>query len=65
MALLFVTHDRYFLDAVANKIIEIAEQKIFTYPGSYEHYLEQKEAFNKIQEATQIHTLSRLRSELA
>ncbi|MDR0927260.1 MAG: ABC-F family ATP-binding cassette domain-containing protein [Ignavibacteria bacterium] len=64
-SLLFVTHDRYFLDAVANKILEIDQQKIFTYPGSFEQYLEMKEAFLKSQEATKIHTLSRLRVELA
>jgi ATP-binding cassette subfamily F protein uup len=64
-SLLFITHDRYFLDAVANRIIEIAEQKIFSYPGSYEIYLEQKESFTKIQAATQYHTLVRLRTELA
>jgi ATP-binding cassette subfamily F protein uup len=65
MSLMFVTHDRYFLDSVSNRIIEISDQKIFSFPGSYELYLEQKEAYSKIQAATHIHTLSRLRSELA
>ncbi len=64
-ALLFVTHDRYFLDAVATRIVEIDQQKIFNYSGSYEEYLENKEAFLKQQEAEKIHTLSRLRVELA
>ena len=64
-SLLFVTHDRYFLDAVSTRILEIDQQKIFSYPGKYQTYLETKENFLKIQEATKIHTLSRLREELA
>lgn len=64
-SLLFVTHDRYFLDAVATKIIEIDEHKIFSYPGNYEEYLEKKESYVKTKQSTLTHTLSRLRSELA
>lgn len=41
-SLLFVTHDRYFLDRVANRIVEIDQGKLFTYTGNYTSYLEAK-----------------------
>jgi ATP-binding cassette subfamily F protein uup len=41
-SLLFVTHDRYFLDRVANRIIEIDQGKLFSYLGNYTDYLEAK-----------------------
>ncbi len=43
MALLMVTHDRYFLDRVCNRILEIDEHKIFSYRGNYSYYLEKRE----------------------
>ena len=64
-SLLFVTHDRYFLDAVSTRIVEIDRQKIFNYPGNYEKYLEAKEAFERATQATVQHNLSQLRTELA
>lgn len=42
VTLLLVTHDRYFLDAVSNEIIEIDEEKVFVYKGDYDYFLEQK-----------------------
>lgn len=42
LTLLMVTHDRYFLDRVCNKIIEIDREQIYTYPGNYAKYLEQR-----------------------
>ncbi|QSJ20031.1 ATP-binding cassette domain-containing protein [Nostoc sp. UHCC 0702] len=41
-ALLLITHDRYFLDQVTNRIIEIDRGDIFTYTGNYSYYLEKK-----------------------
>lgn len=41
-ALLLVTHDRYFLDRVTNRIIEIDRGDIYTYAGNYSYYLEKK-----------------------
>ena len=41
-ALLLVTHDRYFLDRVVGRIIEISRANIFHYPGAYQFYLEKK-----------------------
>lgn len=64
-SLLFVTHDRYFLDSIATRIIEIDQKKLFFYPGNYEKYLEKKENIISTQEATVEHLLSRLKSELA
>jgi len=43
-ALLLVTHDRYFLDRVANRIIELDRRQLASYPGNYSHYLEQSAA---------------------
>ncbi|WP_462240435.1 ABC-F family ATP-binding cassette domain-containing protein [Ferruginibacter sp.] len=42
VTLLLVTHDRYFLDAVCNEILEMDEEKVFTYKGDYDYFLEQK-----------------------
>ena len=42
-AVVFVTHDRYFLDAVCNKIMEIELGKFRFYEGNYSKYLKQKE----------------------
>lgn len=43
VTLLMVTHDRYFLDRVTNKIIEIDRQQIFTYDGNYDYYLRRRQ----------------------
>lgn len=39
-ALLMVTHDRYFLDRVVNRIVEINRRQLVNYPGNYTRYLE-------------------------
>lgn len=41
-ALLMVTHDRYFLDRVVNKIVEIDHNNLYTFNGHYSNYLEKK-----------------------
>ncbi len=50
MALLMVTHDRYFLDRVCTDILELDQQQLFQYSGNYSYYLEKRqdrlEAFN-------------------
>ncbi|MBQ8773517.1 MAG: ABC-F family ATP-binding cassette domain-containing protein, partial [Muribaculaceae bacterium] len=43
ITLLMVTHDRYFLDRVCNKIIEIDRQQIYTYSGNYDYYLRRRQ----------------------
>ncbi len=42
VTLLMVTHDRYFLDRVCNKIIEIDMKQIFSYDGNYDYYLKKR-----------------------
>jgi len=44
-----VSHDRYFLDKVVNKIAEIANQQIRVYPGNYSYYLETKTERDELQ----------------
>ena len=39
-ALLMVTHDRYFLDRVVNRIVELDRRQLVSYPGNYNRYLE-------------------------
>jgi len=43
MALLMVTHDRYFLDRVCTHIMEIDHQGLFQYSGNYSYYLEKRQ----------------------
>lgn len=64
-SILFITHDRYFLDAVSTRIVEIDRQKIFNYEGSYEEYLVKKSAFVEAHNATAEHTKNKLVRELA
>lgn len=51
ITLLLVTHDRYFLDAVCNEIIEIDDEKVFVYKGNYDYFLEQKSLRLEIQQS--------------
>ena len=44
VTLLLVTHDRYFLDAVADEIWELERENLYTYRGDYENFLEKKAA---------------------
>ena len=43
MALLMVTHDRYFLDRVCTDILELDNQMLFIYSGNYSYYLEKRQ----------------------
>nr|MDJ0731169.1 ABC-F family ATP-binding cassette domain-containing protein [Crocosphaera sp.] len=40
---LLVSHDRYFISQVANKIVELRDGELIVYPGNYYYYLEKKE----------------------
>lgn len=42
ITLLMVTHDRYFLDRICNKIIEIDNTQIYSYDGNYDYYLRRR-----------------------
>lgn len=52
-SLLLVTHDRYFLNEVCNKIIEIDNHQIYEYKGNFEYYLEKK-AERQMMEASEL-----------
>ena len=43
ITLFIVTHDRYFLDAICNEILELEDGDLFRYKGNYKYYLEKKE----------------------
>ena len=43
ITLFIVTHDRYFLDAICNEILELENGDLFRYKGNYKYYLEKKE----------------------
>ncbi len=43
-SLLIISHDRYFISKVANKIIEIKDSKLFSYDGNYEYFLEKTQS---------------------
>lgn len=64
-ALLLTTHDRYFLDAVAHRIVEIDRGKVISFAGNYEYYVERKALIVANEEATAEHLGNRLRKELS
>ena len=43
-SLLIISHDRYFISKVANRIIEIKDSKLFSYGGNYEYFLEKTQS---------------------
>ncbi|RAM51816.1 MAG: ABC transporter ATP-binding protein [Hapalosiphonaceae cyanobacterium JJU2] len=63
-ALLLITHDRYFLDRVTNRIIEIDRGDIYTYSGNYSYYLEKKADAEESAVSTQRKFQGVLRREL-
>ena len=42
----FISHDRYFISKVANKIVEINDFQLKVFNGNYEYYLRKKEKLN-------------------
>lgn len=63
-AILMVTHDRYFLDRVANRIVEVDHGNLYNYPGSYSEFVKLKEERQNMALATQRKRKSLLRTEL-
>ena len=51
LSILLVTHDRYFLDEVCDKIIEIDNYKLYEYNGNFDYYLEKKAEREQISDA--------------
>ncbi|MBR5578373.1 MAG: ABC-F family ATP-binding cassette domain-containing protein [Lachnospiraceae bacterium] len=63
-ALIMVTHDRYFLDSVTNRIIEIDKGLIYSYETNYSGYLELKTQRMEMEQASERKRQSILRVEL-
>lgn len=63
-ALLMVTHDRYFLDSVTNRIVELDKGKLYNYQENYEGYLKLKADRMDMEAATERKRQSILRVEL-
>ncbi len=63
-ALIMVTHDRYFLDQVCNRIVEIDKGHIYNYEGNYEKFLELKAQREEMQWSSERKRQSILRVEL-
>ncbi|BCX49168.1 ABC transporter ATP-binding protein [Haloferula helveola] len=63
-AVIFVTHDRYFLDVIATRIIEIDHGKAYSHPGNYTAFLESKAVRQQIAEQTERRRQRFLREEL-
>ncbi|WP_080904130.1 ABC-F family ATP-binding cassette domain-containing protein [Parabacteroides sp. Marseille-P3160] len=64
ISLLMVTHDRYFLDRVCNKILEIDNQRIYRYDGNYAYYLEKRQERVEASNAETDRAKNLLRTEL-
>ena len=64
MTLLMVTHDRYFLDRVCTKIIELDDKQIYSYDGNYDYYLSKREERINAQNAELAKVKNLLRTEL-
>lgn len=64
-AILMVTHDRYFLEWVVNRIVELDRGKLYSYPANYSQYLELKAQREEMALATERKRQSLYRKELA
>ncbi|WP_026703299.1 ABC-F family ATP-binding cassette domain-containing protein [Salibacterium aidingense] len=64
-ALMLVTHDRYFLNRVTNRIYELDKGKLYVYEGNYELFLEKKAEREALEEQNEIKRQNILRSELS
>ena len=62
--MLMVTHDRYFLDRVCNKIIELDRTELFTYKGNYDYYLAKRQERQEAMSAELAKVKNLLRTEL-
>lgn len=64
-ALLMITHDRYFLDRVTNRILELDRGRLFSYDGNYSVFLEKKIERIAIEKASEEKRQNLMRKELA
>jgi ABC transport system ATP-binding/permease protein len=63
-ALLMVTHDRYFLERIANKIIELDSGKLYSYQANYSKFLEMKAEREELEQSSERKRESLIRKEL-
>lgn len=63
-AVLLVTHDRYFLDRIVDRIVEVDQGKLYHYPGNYSEYIRLKEERQDMALASERKRKSLLRTEL-
>lgn len=63
-ALLLITHDRYLLDRVATRTVELSEGKVYSYDGGYEDYLEAKAERLALEARTEANRQNFLRREI-
>ena len=64
MTLLMVTHDRYFLDNVCTRILEIDREQVFVYDGNYDYYLQKRAERQETMSADLTKVRNLLRTEL-
>ncbi len=64
-AIFMITHDRYFLDRVTNRIVEIDGGRLYSYDGNYDYYLETKAARKEMELASERKRQAIYRKELA
>ena len=64
-SLLMITHDRYFLDRVTNRILELDKGRLFSYDGNYSHFLEKKAERLDLEQSSELKRQNLLRKELA
>ena len=64
-ALLIITHDRYFLDRVTNRIVELSHGKLYSYVGGYMKYLELKAEREEMEVATERKNAALYKKDLA
>ncbi|NBJ69442.1 MULTISPECIES: ABC-F family ATP-binding cassette domain-containing protein [Clostridia] len=64
-SLLLVTHDRYFLNRVTNRIFELDRGKLYMYEGNYEVFLEKKAEREALERSEEVKHQNTLRRELA
>ena len=64
-SILMITHDRYFLDSVSTRIVEVTHGKLYSYDTDYEGYLELKAERMEMEEATERTRQNVLRKEIA
>lgn len=64
-ALFIITHDRYFLDRVTNRIVELTHGKLYSYVGGYMKYLELKAEREEMEIATERKNAALYKKDLA